>query len=128
MSSNAYLWIYLPNQIDPVVAGRLDYDETPAGTIYSFLYGRSYLDRQGAIPLDPERRPRDHRTVCCRDLTSAARIKHRKVLDQKDAGRGQFERDVCGQRLASEAWTASHVRSRGNFGFANSRISVGFCV
>ena len=56
-NSSAYVWIYLPDQIDPVVAGRLDYDETPASPIFSFLYGRSYLDRQGAIPLDPERLP-----------------------------------------------------------------------
>jgi len=57
MSSSAYVWIYLPDQIDPVVAGRLDYDETPVSLIYLFLYGRSYLDRQAAIPLDPERLP-----------------------------------------------------------------------
>lgn len=59
MSSSAYVWIYLPDQIDPVVAGRLDYDETPVSPIFSFLYGRSYLDRQAAIPLDPERLPLD---------------------------------------------------------------------
>ncbi len=57
MNSSAYVWVYLPNQTEPVVAGRLDYEENPAGTVYSFLYGASYLARPAAIPLDPERLP-----------------------------------------------------------------------
>lgn len=57
MISSTYVWVYLPNQTEPVVAGRLDYDDNPAGTIYSFLYGASYLNRRTAVPLDPERLP-----------------------------------------------------------------------
>jgi serine/threonine-protein kinase HipA len=57
MSSSTYVWIYLSDQIDPVVAGRLECDENAAGTVYSYLYGASYLDRPAAIPLDPERLP-----------------------------------------------------------------------
>jgi len=57
MTSSAYVWIYLPGQIGPVVAGRLECEENSAGTVYSFLYGASYLEREEAIALDPERLP-----------------------------------------------------------------------
>jgi serine/threonine-protein kinase HipA len=39
--SEAYVWIWLPGEIDPVVAGKL---EAEGGKI-SFNYGRSYLER-----------------------------------------------------------------------------------
>lgn len=43
----AYVWVWLPGRTDPVVAGRLD----AVGQIITFTYGRSYLEREGAIPL-----------------------------------------------------------------------------
>ena len=43
----AFVWVWLPGATDPVVAGRLD----AIGEIVTFTYGRSYLDRDGAIPL-----------------------------------------------------------------------------
>lgn len=42
-----YVWIWLPGATEPVVAGKL----TAQGTICLFNYGRSYLDRDHAIPL-----------------------------------------------------------------------------
>lgn len=39
--------MWLPGAADPVVAGRLD----PAGDVITVTYGRSYLARDGAIPL-----------------------------------------------------------------------------
>jgi len=36
-----------------VVAGRLDLDETATGSVGTFVYGRSYLGRQDALPIDP---------------------------------------------------------------------------
>lgn len=51
MTSEAFVWIYLPGQSDPVVCGRLL--ELNDGA-YSYLYGRSYRDRSDAIPLAPE--------------------------------------------------------------------------
>jgi len=54
MRSDAlFVWIYLPEQATPVVAGRLSIDETPTGPLGRFVYGQSYLARPGAIPLDP---------------------------------------------------------------------------
>lgn len=43
----AYVWMWLPDTTDPVVAGRL----RSAGGLVRFTYGRSYLERDGAIPL-----------------------------------------------------------------------------
>ncbi|HEX5593546.1 MAG TPA: HipA domain-containing protein [Solirubrobacterales bacterium] len=42
-----FVWIWLPGATEPVVAGRLD----PVGPLVDFTYGRSYLQRDGAIPL-----------------------------------------------------------------------------
>lgn len=53
MSSDAYdeafVWIWLPGEVEPVVAGRL----TAAGSpqMLMFHYGKSYLERENAIPI-----------------------------------------------------------------------------
>jgi serine/threonine-protein kinase HipA len=47
----AYVWVWLPGQTQPVVAGRL----APEGRTLQFNYGRGYLARADAIPLyEPE--------------------------------------------------------------------------
>ena len=47
----AYVWIWLPDATEPVVAGLL----SRAGDLFTFNYGRSYLERDGAIPVhEPE--------------------------------------------------------------------------
>lgn len=43
----AYIWIWLPEQVEPVVAGRL----APTAEGLQFNYGRSYLARDNAISL-----------------------------------------------------------------------------
>ncbi len=43
----AYVWAWLPGATEPVVAGRLHAHDG----IVTFNYGRSYLERPGAIPL-----------------------------------------------------------------------------
>ena len=45
--TEAYVWIWLPNTTEPVVAGKLEQD----GDNLVFAYGRSYLDRKDAIPI-----------------------------------------------------------------------------
>lgn len=45
--NQAYVWVWLPGALEPVVAGRVFRD----GARLSFLYGRSYLARADAIPL-----------------------------------------------------------------------------
>lgn len=43
----AFVWVWLPDAEEPVVAGRVE----PAGDVVEFNYGRSYLGRDAAIPL-----------------------------------------------------------------------------
>lgn len=51
-AQEAYVWVWLPGSTQPVVAGRL-YDSGASPQRYFFTYGRSYLERQAAIPLSP---------------------------------------------------------------------------
>lgn len=49
--NEAYVWIWLPGHVEPVVAGKL----TPQGNTLVFNYGQSYLARDEAIAIfDPE--------------------------------------------------------------------------
>jgi serine/threonine-protein kinase HipA len=43
----AFVWIWLPEAAQPVVAGQL----VPVGNLIEFNYGRSYLERADAIPI-----------------------------------------------------------------------------
>jgi len=43
----AFVWVWLPGAVEPVVAGRLD----PVGPVVTFTYGQSYLERENVIPL-----------------------------------------------------------------------------
>jgi serine/threonine-protein kinase HipA len=45
--TSAFVWVWPPGASDPVVAGRLDV----VGESLFFTYGRSYLDREQAMPL-----------------------------------------------------------------------------
>ncbi len=51
--TEAFVWIWLPKETEPVVAGRL-YVE---GSSLSFNYGKSYLKRKNAIPIHEEELP-----------------------------------------------------------------------
>lgn len=46
-ATEAFVWIWLPGAIEPVIAGRIELD----GGVYAFNYGRSYLERADAIPI-----------------------------------------------------------------------------
>ena len=52
-SDHAFVWVWLPEATEPVVAGRVDADH---GEL-TFTYGRSYLARPSAIPLEPDTLP-----------------------------------------------------------------------
>ena len=50
---SAYVFVWLPGRVEPVICGRLD---ERAGRL-DFVYARSYLRREEAITLDPEEMP-----------------------------------------------------------------------
>lgn len=52
-SQQAYVWVWLPSQTTPVVAGVLERDQDR----YRFAYGRRYLTRGDAISLYPDELP-----------------------------------------------------------------------
>jgi serine/threonine-protein kinase HipA len=54
MTSEAFVWVYLPQRTEPVVCGRLFARDDGA---YSFVYGRSYRDRKDAMALAPDTMP-----------------------------------------------------------------------
>lgn len=63
-AASAYVWIWLPNQTAPVVAGRLEL----RGSQYAFTYGKSYRERENAIALSPVELPLESGTVLSEGL------------------------------------------------------------
>lgn len=55
----AFVWIWLPGETDPMVAGRVQRD----GELYSFTYGRSYLGRANARPIYTPELPLEPGTI-----------------------------------------------------------------
>lgn len=53
MTSEAFVWIWLPDAVEPVLCGKLQGD---AGEL-QFFYGKSYLERSDAISLDVRELP-----------------------------------------------------------------------
>ena len=51
--TKAYVWIYLPNSIEPVVAGLIE----KRNNKYLFTYGQSYLKRDNSISIYPTELP-----------------------------------------------------------------------
>jgi len=57
-ASQAFVWIWLPQYIQPIVAGKISWIEGK----YHFVYGRSYLEHPDAISLSPIELPRQRGT------------------------------------------------------------------
>jgi len=57
-TSQAFVWIWLPGHLDPVVAGKISFI---AGK-YHFVYGRTYLEREHSIPMSPIELPLEDET------------------------------------------------------------------
>jgi serine/threonine-protein kinase HipA len=98
----AFVWIWLPEETEPVVAGKL----TAQGNILVFNYGQSYLRRENAIPIyTPELPLRSgvlpllpgmHMPSCIRDASPDAwgrRVILNKKLgyQEKNADFSQFD-------------------------------------
>lgn len=98
-SQEAYVWVWLPNAMQPVVAGRIARD----GDVYFFNYGQSFLARRDALPIYlpelPLRRgaiapePPLEMANCLRD--SAPDAWGRRVIINRLTGlKGEAARDV----------------------------------
>ena len=91
--TEAFVWVWLPGAVDPVVAGKLTAD----GEYLIFNYGKSYLARKNAIPLyDPELPlqsghisllPSLRMPACIRDASPDA-WGRRVIINRKLGGKG----------------------------------------
>lgn len=52
-ATSLFVWIHLPGQAEPVVCGRFTHRRAGGREVGEFVYGRSYLARAEAVPLDP---------------------------------------------------------------------------
>lgn len=100
---SCFVWIWLPGEVEPVVAGRLQRD----GKRFVFAYGKSYLARKKAIAINLQELPlgtevivpRDGMTMpsCIRDGSPDAwgrRVILNKIFGKRDADdHGQAELD-----------------------------------
>jgi serine/threonine-protein kinase HipA len=96
MISEAYIWIWLPGKYEPVVCGKLEAENH----IYSFVYGRSYLERSNAIALDPRELPLQDKVFSPSFGETHSVIRDaapdawgRRVLTYKSGGRSLSELD-----------------------------------
>ena len=48
MPDTAYVFIYLPGEVSPTVAGRFDLDSTVSPAVGEFVYGQSYLSNSAS--------------------------------------------------------------------------------
>jgi serine/threonine-protein kinase HipA len=53
MADSAFVFIYLPGQTHPTVAGRFELHAAASPPRGEFVYGKSYLANSAALPLDP---------------------------------------------------------------------------
>lgn len=71
-NKEAFVWVWLPDETEPVVAGRIE----QLGERYVFNYGASYLERKNAIPIyEPELPLRRGRIEPIADLSMASCIR-----------------------------------------------------
>ena len=59
MTSRAgtFVFVQLPGSVGPVVAARYELESTASGPLGHLVYGRSYLERQESLPIDPVHLP-----------------------------------------------------------------------
>lgn len=88
--SEAFVWIWLPNEVEPVVCGRLD----DIDGVVTFTYARSYLDRGAAVPIYGQELP-------LRAGLHYAAAGQRLPLCIDDAMPGSWGRQVIGHRLGA---------------------------
>jgi serine/threonine-protein kinase HipA len=89
----AYVWVWLPGETEPVVAGRL----AASGGQLVFNYGKSYLGRRNAIPLYAPELPLRSGTLPLLGSTMPGAIRdaapdawgRRVIIDRKLGVRGQ---------------------------------------
>lgn len=107
-SRSCYVYIQLPRSLEVVICGRYQLDVADDGSsVGRFVYGRSYLDRANAVPIDRYQlplAPREFRTAKLEGLFGALRdvapdLWGRRVIDRRRGATDPTEFDYlihCG--------------------------------
>jgi hypothetical protein len=83
MTSEVFVYLTLPGQTSSVTAGRFALDTDRQGnSVGRFIYGRRYLERLDAVPIDPIELALGGRRSEFRDAEQADRAGH--VFDDMD--------------------------------------------
>ena len=53
MPRESFVFVHLPGEEVPTVAGRFTYEDSFSPALGSFVYGKSFLHNPKAVPLDP---------------------------------------------------------------------------
>jgi serine/threonine-protein kinase HipA len=98
-AKEAYVWIWLPDEIAPVVAGRIEAD----GDRYVFNYGKSYLDRSDRMPIYLPELPLEAGTINPEEgLSMAGALRdglpdawgRRVIINQITGSKGKAAQDI----------------------------------
>ena len=61
-SNELYVWVYLPNSDQPIVAGKHAISHLASGDLGTFIYARSYLQHKDSFTIDPAKLPLTERS------------------------------------------------------------------
>jgi serine/threonine-protein kinase HipA len=107
MSSDCYVYIQMPGSMEVVTAGRFQHEVLPDGSAVGlFVYGKRYLDRPDAVPLDPFNlplEPTEFRTTQLNGMFGALRdvapdLWGRRVIDRRHPNEDLTEFDYLVHR------------------------------
>lgn len=65
ISKECFVYIQLPQSLEPVTAGRIHWEKTGRNARGRFVYGQKYLKKKEAIPLDPFILPLEEKEFTC---------------------------------------------------------------
>ncbi|MBM0105810.1 HipA N-terminal domain-containing protein [Steroidobacter sp. S1-65] len=135
MTDLAYVFVYLPGQVVPTVAGRFELNRSPAPAVGRFVYGESYLENSAGLPLVPVALPlraQQFSTTLNSGLSGVIRDaipddwgRHVASKLYGDAFQQPFDFDGCHHRIASVLWpsfAAPRIRSKSDR-YCGGRIS-----
>jgi serine/threonine-protein kinase HipA len=103
-----WVWVHLPQAVEPVLCARFTLDISAAGIpVGRFVYGRSYLERADALPLDPIALPLQPREFTTTHLQGWFSV----LLD---AGPDAWGRRVIERRYGAQTLLNAMLLARGH--------------